>query len=88
MLEDITMRGPQEDTQRDCVNFVRSFAAFLRRPSDTATPKDIRRFQVHQADSGVQPQSIDCSVSALRFIFTVTLDRPDPSSRLIRVATP
>ncbi len=62
MLEDMAMRGLREDTQRDYVRFVRSFAAFLRRAPDTATPKDIRRFQVHQAESGVQPQSINCSV--------------------------
>jgi len=37
MLEDMAMRGLREDTQRDYVRFVRSFAAFLRRPPDTAT---------------------------------------------------
>ena len=67
---------------------MRSFAAFLKRPPDTATPEDIRRFQVHQAESGVQPQSINCSVSALRFFFTVTLDRPDLSRRFVIVRYP
>jgi hypothetical protein len=87
MLEDMAMRGLRQDTQRDYVRFVRSFAAFLKRPPDTATPEDIRRFQVHQAESGVQPQSINCSVSALRFFFTVTLDRPDLSRRFVASAT-
>src|SRR5215471_1783039 len=88
MLEDMAMRGLREDTQRDYVRCVRSFAAFLRRPPDTATPEDIRRSQVHQAENGVQPQSINCSVSALRFFFTVTLDRPDLSRRFILVRYP
>jgi site-specific recombinase XerD len=88
MLEDMAMRGLRQDTQRDYVRFVRSFAAFLKRPPDTATPEDIRRFQVHQAESGVQPQSINCSVSALRFFFTVTLDRPDLSRRFVIVRYP
>ena len=79
MLEDMAMRGLQSDTQRDYIRFVSSFAAFLRQPLDTATAEDIRRFQVHQRESGVQPPSINCSVSALRFFFTVTLDRPDLS---------
>ncbi len=70
------------------MRFVRSFAAFLKRPPDTATPEDIRRFQVHQAASGVQPQSINCSVSPLRFFFTVTLDRPDLSRRFVIVRYP
>jgi hypothetical protein len=50
------IRGLREKTQRGCVWFVRSFAAFVRRPPDTATPENIRRFQVHQAESGVPPR--------------------------------
>jgi len=88
MLEDMGMRGLRADTQRDYIRFVRSFAAFLRRSPDTATTEDIRRFQVHQAESGVQPPTINCSVSALRFFFTVTLDRPDLSRRFVLVRQP
>jgi len=88
MLEDMAMHGLREATQRDYIRFVRNFAAFLRRPPDTATPEDIRRFQVYQAESGVQPPTINCSVSALRFFFTVTLDRPDLSRRLVLVRHP
>ena len=88
MLEDMAMRGLREGTQRDYIRFVRSFAAFLKRSPDTATPEDVRRFQVYQADSGVQPPTINCSVSALRFLFTVTLDRPDLSRRLVLARQP
>jgi len=88
MLEDMAMRGLRADTQRDYIRFVRSFAAFLRRPPDTATAEDIRRFQVYQAESGVQPPTINCSVSALRFFFTVTLDRPDLSRRFVLARYP
>src|ERR1700757_4843 len=88
MLEDMAMRGLRQDTQRDYVRFVRSFAAFLKRPPDTATAEDIRRFQVHQHESGVQPPTFNCSVSALRFFFTVTLDRPDLSRRLVLARSP
>ena len=83
MLEDMAMRGLRSDTQHDYVRMVRSFAAFLGQPPDTATVEDVRRFQVHQRESGVQPPTINCSVSALRFFFTVTLDRPDLSRRLV-----
>jgi site-specific recombinase XerD len=53
MLEDMAMRGLRSDTQHDYVRVVRSFAAFLGQPPDTATAEDIRRFQVHQRESGV-----------------------------------
>ncbi len=88
MLEDMAMRGLREETQRDYIRFVRSFAAFLRRSPDTATAEDVRRFQVHQVESGMQPPTINSSVSALRFFFTVTLDRPDLSRRLVLVRHP
>src|SRR5260370_39723239 len=88
MLEDMARRGLREEPQRDYIRFVRSFAAFLGRSPETATAEDIRRFQVHQGESGVQPPTINCSVSALRFFFTVTLDRPDLSRRLVLVRHP
>ncbi len=70
MLEDMAMRGLREGTQRDYIRFVKDFASFLGRRPDTATADDVRRFQVHQAESGVQPPTVNCSVSALRFFFT------------------
>ena len=79
MLEDMAMRGLRSDTQHEYIRFVRDFAAFLGRAPDAATAEDVRRFQVHQRESGVQPPTINCSVSALRFFFTMTLDRPDLS---------
>jgi site-specific recombinase XerD len=88
MLEDMAMRGLREETQRDYIRFVRSFAAVLGRSPETATAEDIRRFQVHQVESGVQPPTINCSISALRFLFTVTLDRPDLSRRFVLARQP
>ncbi len=88
MLEDMAMRGLRTDTQRDYIRIVKSFAAFLGRSPDMATTEDIRRFQVRQRESGMQPQSINNSVSGLRFFFTVTLNRPDLSLRLVLVRFP
>jgi site-specific recombinase XerD len=88
MIEDMTVRGFTEETRHDYVRRVRAFAAFIRRPPDTATAEDLRRFQLHQRQSGVQPPSINNSVSALRFFFTVTLDRPDLAQRLTVVREP
>ncbi len=88
MLEDMAMRGLREETQRDYLRFVSGFAAFLGRAPDMATAEDIRRFQVHQVESGAQPPTVNASVSALRFLFNVTLDRPDLSRRFILVRHP
>jgi len=88
MIEDMTVRGFTEETRNDYVRRVRAFAAFIRRSPDTATAKDLRRFQLHQRQSGMQPPSINNSVSALRFFFTATLDRPDLARRLTVVREP
>src|SRR6201998_1913071 len=88
MIEDRTVRGFKEDTRRDYVRQVRAFAAFIGRSPDTATAEDLRLFQLHQTQSGMQPPSINSAVSALRFFFTVTLDRPDLARRLTVVPYP
>src|SRR6201997_531566 len=88
MIEDMTVRGFKEDTRRDYVRHVRAFAAFIGRSPDTATAEDLRLFQLHQTRIGMQPPSINSAVSALRFFFTVTLDRPDLARRLTVVPYP
>ena len=88
MIEDMTVRGFNEHTRRAYVRHVRSFAAFIGRSPDTATAEDLRLFQLHQTQIGMQPPSINSAVSALRFFFTVTLDRPDLSRRLTVVPQP
>src|SRR6058998_627819 len=88
MIEDMTVRGFTEETHSNYIREVRAFAALIRRPPDTATAEDLRRFQLHQTQSGMQPPSINSAVSALRFFFTVTLDRPDLARRLTVVPYP
>src|SRR5580693_5976574 len=61
---------------------------FIGRSPDTATAEDLRLFQLHQTQIGMQPPSINSAVSALRFFFTVTLDRPDLARRLTVVPYP
>src|SRR5262249_2185011 len=88
MIEDMSVRGFKEDTRRDYVRHVRAFAAFIGRSPDTATAEELRLFQLHQTQSGLHPPSINSAVSALRFFFTVTLDRPDLARRLTVVPYP
>jgi integrase/recombinase XerD len=88
MIEDMVVRGFSEKTRHDYIRSVRAFAAFIGRSPDTATAEDLRRFQLHQTQSGMQPPSINSAVSALRFLLTVTLDRPDLARRLTVVRLP
>jgi integrase len=82
------MRGFTEDTRRDYIRSVKALAAFIGRSPDTATAEDLRRLQLHQTQAGVRPPTINSSVSALRFFFTVAIDRPDLSRRLPLIHQP
>jgi hypothetical protein len=88
MIEDMTVRGFNGNTLSNYIRNVRAFAAFIGRSPGTATAEDLRRFQLHQTQSGMQPPSINSAVSALRFLFSVTLDRPDLARRLTVVRQP
>ena len=88
MLDDMAMRSMRSRTQHDYVRHVRAFAAFLKRSPDTATAEDVRRFQMHQREHGAGESVISATVSALRFLFSVTLDRPDLSRKLVLAPRP
>lgn len=73
---------------RRSANYIRDvgrFATFLGRSPDTATPEDVRRFQVEQSDQGVPVPTMNSIVSALRFFFLQTIDRPDLARKLVRM---
>ena len=80
MLEDMTVRNFVEKTRNDYIRHVRTFTAFLGRAPDTATPEDLRLFQLHQTQTGARAPSINGSVAALRF-FRSTAPRWQGTSR-------
>jgi integrase/recombinase XerD len=88
MIEDMSVRKFVEKTKNDYIRHVRTFTAFLSRSPDTATAEDLRGFQLQQTEAGVRPPTINSSVAALRFFFTVTLDRPDMGRHLTYVHEP
>ena len=88
MIEDMTVRNFVEKTRNDYIRHVRTFTTFLGRAPDTAAPEDLRLFQLHQTQTGVGASGINGSVAALRFFFTVTLDRPEMARHLTFVREP
>jgi CheY-like chemotaxis protein len=53
MIEDMNSRKLGAHTQRSHISSCKRFAAFLKRPPDTATREDIRLFQLHLAETGM-----------------------------------
>jgi site-specific recombinase XerD len=88
LIDDMNVRRFSRATQRNYIRDVRRFATFLGRSPDTATTDDVRRFQIEQRDAGVPVPTMNSIVSALRFFFTQTIDRPDLARKLIRTIRP
>jgi hypothetical protein len=82
MIEDMAIRKLAPKSQHDYVQRVEDFATFLGRSPDTAKSEKVRGFRLHLASSGAGTPKINATVSALRFFFNVTLDRPDLAKHL------
>ena len=87
-IEDMTVRGFTDKTRKDYIRTVAGFAAFLERSPSTATAEDIRRFQIHQSERGMNAPAMNSTVAALRFFFNHTADRPDLARKLLRLRYP
>ena len=88
MIEDMTVRNFASETQRNYIRAVKNLGIFLGRSPDTATPEDLRLFQLHLTETSVRPPTINHTVTALRFFFHVTVDRADVTKPLTFVAEP
>jgi hypothetical protein len=55
MIEDMTIRKLAPKTQQGYIRTIKDFAVFLGRSPDTASFEDVRRFQLHLAESGAHP---------------------------------
>ena len=77
MMEDMRIRGMAEGSQKAHIRALKDFTAFLGRSPDTATPDDVRAYQLHMADSNVTPSTFNARITALRFFFSMTCGRED-----------
>ena len=77
LLEDMQVRQLSPHTQRAYVNNIAQFARYFGRSPDALGPEEIRTYQVYlTTDRKLAPSSIGLAVSALRFLYGVTLNKP------------
>ena len=88
MLEDMALRKLAPQTQSHYLRAVIRFTHFLERSPDTATPEDLRRYQLHLVETGTSNIMLNATITALRFFFTVTLDRPEALAKMSPVREP
>ena len=80
MIEDMAARKLTPHTQRSQISSCKRFAAWLKRSPDTATPDEVRRFQLHLIESGASICNRNRIMTGVRFLFRVTLRRHDLAS--------
>jgi site-specific recombinase XerD len=88
MIEDMSARRLHAGTQKSHIRACKRFATFLKRSPDTATADDIRRFQLHLTQSGVSICLRNRTMTALRFLFRVTLRRLDLAAEIYHIKEP
>jgi len=88
LIEDITIRRLGPGTQHQYIRHVKSFADFVGRSADKATPEDVRRYQLRLASIGTTVPTLNAGASALRFFFRVTLKRRDLAEAVVSVREP
>ena len=88
LIEDMTIRRLGPGTQHQYIRHVKSFADFVGRSPDTATPEDVRRYQLRLASIGTTVPTLNAGASALRFFFRVTLKRRDLAEAVVSVREP
>ena len=77
MIEDMTVRNFVAKTQTDYIRRVKNFAVFLGARPILRPREDVRGYLAHLASSGMGAGTVNGTGSALRFLFDITLDRPE-----------
>ena len=76
MIDDMTLRKFAPRTQEGYIRAVKGFSAFLGASPDTASAEDLRRYRLHLVASGTGVPTLNHTLTALRFLFLVTLRKP------------
>ena len=88
MIEDMAARTLNPHTQRSHIYSCQRFATFLNRSPDTATPDDVRLFQLHLIETGASICNRNRIMTGVRFLFRVTLRRHDLAAEVYHLKDP
>jgi site-specific recombinase XerD len=76
MTEDMQLRNLSPDTQRSYLHQISQLARYFKKSPDMLGPPEIRSYQLHLIqEKELAPSSLLVAVSAIRFLYSVTLQR-------------
>lgn len=77
MIEDMQLRNFSPKTQRSYVHYVAHFAKYFHRDPAELDLEAVRQYQLYLSqERKLSPQSVNTFVSAVQFLYLVTLDMP------------
>jgi site-specific recombinase XerD len=88
MMDDMNARKLGAHSQRSHISSCKRFAAFLKRSPDTATADDVRRFQLHLAETGMSICNRNRIMTGVGFLLRVTLRRLDLAAEIYHIREP
>src|ERR1700704_2289154 len=88
MIEDMNARKLGAHSQRSHIYSCRRFAAFLKRSPDTAAPDDVRRFQLHLAETGMSICNRNRIRTGVRFFSRLPRRRPALAAEIYPLREP
>jgi integrase/recombinase XerD len=89
MIEDMQLRNFAPATQRNYILHVARFAKHYGKSPDQLDLEDIRQFHLHLLnDLHYSPEAVNQSVSAIKFLYVVTLEMPWSDEHFPRAKRP
>ena len=82
MIDDMALRNMSPLTQQAYVRAVKNFSLFFRRSPDKLNFEDVRTYQLHLISRGLQAQAVNQIACALRFLYAVTLGKPEAKTQI------
>jgi len=76
-LEDMRIKGLQPKTQTMYLRAMRDFTRFLGHAPDSATPEELRAFQLDMKERGVGAPTFNNRLTVLSFFYASTCPRPE-----------
>ncbi len=88
-IEDMQLRGLAPTTQRSYIHYVASYANYYRISPEHLDLEAVRQYELFLLnDRGLSPESVNAYLSAVQFLYLVTLEMPWGKESFPRVKRP
>jgi len=89
MIEDMQLRNFSEETQRSYIHYIANYAAHFKISPDQLGPEAVREYALYLLNERkLSPESVNCFISAAKFLYLTTLELPWSQAYFTRACVP